>query len=36
MNLSLKEELNNTIREIVIETKRENKDKLRALIEKTD
>ncbi len=36
MNLSLKEELNNTIREIVSNTKRENKDKLRALIEQTD
>ncbi|MBT0109970.1 chromosome partitioning protein ParA [Vibrio alginolyticus] len=36
MNLSLKEDLHAAIREIVIETKRENKDKLRALIEKTD
>ncbi|EHZ2723076.1 chromosome partitioning protein ParA [Vibrio parahaemolyticus] len=36
MNLSLKEELNDAIREIVSNTKRENKDKLRSLIEKTD
>ena len=36
MNLSLKADLHAAIREIVIETKRENKDKLRALIEKTD
>ncbi|AVF65456.1 chromosome partitioning protein ParA [Vibrio alginolyticus] len=36
MNLSLKEELDDAIREIVSNTKRENKDKLRSLIEKTD
>ncbi|MCX8758036.1 chromosome partitioning protein ParA [Vibrio parahaemolyticus] len=36
MNLSLKEDLYATIREIVIDTERKNKDKLRALIEKTD
>ncbi|MFB1093970.1 chromosome partitioning protein ParA [Vibrio diabolicus] len=36
MNLSLKEDLHVAIKEIVIETKRENKDKLRALIDKTD
>ncbi|EHH1265230.1 chromosome partitioning protein ParA [Vibrio parahaemolyticus] len=36
MNLSLKEDLHAAIREIVIDTKRGNKDKLRALIEKTD
>ncbi|EPF0080003.1 chromosome partitioning protein ParA [Vibrio parahaemolyticus] len=36
MNLSLKEDLHAAIREIVIDTERKNKDKLRALIEKTD
>ncbi|NMT51314.1 chromosome partitioning protein ParA, partial [Vibrio parahaemolyticus] len=36
MNLSVKEDLNKIIREIVVNTKRENIDKLRALIEKTD
>ncbi|BCG17561.1 chromosome partitioning protein ParA [Vibrio alginolyticus] len=36
MNLSLKEELDDAIREIVSNTKRENKDKLRSLSEKTD
>ncbi|EJR0962147.1 chromosome partitioning protein ParA [Vibrio parahaemolyticus] len=36
MSLSVKEYLNEIIREIVVNTKRENKDKLRALIEKTD
>lgn len=36
MNLSLKEDLHAAIREIVFDTKRGNKDKIRALIEKTD
>ncbi|WP_348234911.1 chromosome partitioning protein ParA [Vibrio parahaemolyticus] len=36
MNLSLKEDLHAAIREIVIDTERKNKDKLRTLIEKTD
>ncbi|MGI3066453.1 chromosome partitioning protein ParA [Vibrio diabolicus] len=36
MNLSSKEDLNKIIREVVVNTKRENIDKLRALIEQTD
>lgn len=36
MKLSEKEDLNKIIREVVANTKRENKDKLMALIEQTD
>ncbi|EPM7949968.1 chromosome partitioning protein ParA [Vibrio parahaemolyticus] len=36
MNISEKEDLNKIIREVVVNTKRENKDKLMALIEQTD
>ncbi|HCG6410626.1 TPA: chromosome partitioning protein ParA, partial [Vibrio parahaemolyticus] len=36
MKLSEKEDLNKIIREVVADTKRENKDKLMALIEQTD
>ncbi|HCG5552405.1 chromosome partitioning protein ParA [Vibrio parahaemolyticus] len=36
MKISEKEYLNKIIREVVVNTKRENKDKLRALIEQTD